>query len=180
MLVRRKLIRERALDLLRRFSITKAPVPVDKIAERLGARIVEQSAPDELSGFVLRDPSKNLVVIGVNAEHHNNRKRFTIGHEVGHYLLHEGERLHIDKRWSGHRIKLRDGKSSTGTNIDEMEANLFAAELLMPVPFLDIDLGKLATQNLSDDEKILKLAEKYEVSEQALTLRLQYLGCIQQ
>ena len=179
MLIRRKMIRERALELLERFAVKQAPVPVDDLARLLGAKVVKQDAPDELSGFVLREPTKGVVIIGVNAKHPPNRQRFTVGHELGHFLLHEGERLHIDKQWTGYQVKLRSEQSSTGTNVDEMEANLFAAELLMPVPFINTDLAKLAPSKLSAEKNIIQLAKKYKVSEQALTLRLTSLGYIQ-
>jgi len=180
MLVKRKHIRERAVDILERFGVRKAPVPVEKLAERLGAKVIAESAPDDLSGFLVRDPHKNLVIIGVNADHHENRRRFTIGHELGHFLLHKGEHFHVDKRGGGYYLNMRDGKSGTRTNIDEMEANLFAAELLMPASFLKDDLKKHSAESISDEERIQTLAEKYKVSEQALTLRLTYLGYIEQ
>ncbi len=180
MLVRRKMIRERALELLERFGVEQAPVPVDDLARRLGAKVVKQDAPDELSGFVLREPTKGVAIIGVNARHHPNRRRFTVGHELGHFLLHEGERLHIDRQWTGYQVKLRSEQSSAGTNVDEVEANLFAAELLMPISFLNTDLAKFARLTLTTEEKIERLANKYEVSQQALTVRLTSLGYIQQ
>jgi Zn-dependent peptidase ImmA (M78 family) len=179
MLIRRKLIRERVVDLLYRFNVKRPPVEVEHLAERLGVAVVRESAEDDLSGFLLRDQRKNHAIIGVNADHHENRQRFTMAHELGHFLLHRGEELHIDKEWSGYRIKLRDSKSSAGTNIDEIEANLFAAELLMPLRFLDADLAKNVPLNI-DDDRIAHLAKRYKVSAQSLTLRLTYLGCIQQ
>ncbi len=180
MLVRRKLIRERAIGLLEQFGIKEAPVPVEELARRLGAKVVRQRAPDELSGFVLREPAKGMVIIGVNAAHHPNRQRFTIGHELGHFLLHQGERLHVDKQWTGYQVKLRSEESGTGTNVDEMEANLFAAELLMPLSFLTADVTKLVVDQKSTEKKIEKLAKRYEVSQQALTVRLTSIGYIQQ
>ena len=168
------------MDLLTRYGIKKAPVPVDKLTERLGVTLVMKNAPVELSGFVLREPGKGRVFIGVNAKHHSNRQRFTIGHELGHFLLHAGEQLHVDRQGAGYQVKLRDEQSSRGTNVDEMEANLFAAELLMPVPFLDVDLAKLAASNRSADQQISDLAKQYGVSEQAMTVRLTSLGYILQ
>jgi Zn-dependent peptidase ImmA (M78 family) len=146
----------------------------------MGVTVVSESADDQLSGFLLRNRKRGHAVIGVNDDHHPNRRRFTIAHELGHFLLHEGEELHIDKVGSGYEIKRRDGKSSAGIDIDEMEANLFAAELLMPVDFLNADLAKLEPVSLSDDEKINLLASRYGVSTQALTLRLTYLGYVSQ
>ena len=60
-----------------------------------------------------------------------------------------------------------------------MEANLFAAELLMPAEFLEKDLADNAAFPLQDEEAIGDLARKYGVSVQALTYRLAYLGHIQ-
>jgi Zn-dependent peptidase ImmA (M78 family) len=174
------LIRKRAAELRERFSVKKAPVDVKELAERMGLVVVPESAPDELSGFLLRDPKKGRAIIGVNANHHPNRQRFTIAHECGHFLLHQGEKLHVDKRESGWLVKLRDGKSAAGTNVDEMEANFFAAELLMPSEWLAADLAKGPPLNIDDEERIKKLAKRYEVSAQALALRLQFLGWIQQ
>lgn len=180
MLIRRNLVRERALALLDRFSIKKAPVDVELIAQRLGIVVVREPADDELSGFLLRDPGRKTSILGVNEKHPPNRQRFTIAHECGHFLLHEGEVLHVDKQWSGYQIRLRDGQSSAGTDVEEIEANLFAAELLMPLRFLDADLEKLAPISLSDEKRIKGFARQYKVSEQALALRLTYLGYIQQ
>lgn len=60
----------------------------------------------------------------------------------------------------------------------EMEANLFAAELLMPKQFLDADLAKLGGLDLFEDEVLRDLAKKYEVSVQAMTHRLTNLEYI--
>jgi len=180
MLIRRKMIRTAALQLLADAEVKKPSVPVKRIAKYLGAKIIESPTDDELSGFVLRDPKRKQTIIGVNANHHPNRRRFTIAHEIGHLVLHAGEELHIDKQWTGYEIKRRDTESSAGTNVDEMEANLFAAELLMPVHFIDVDLAEHAPLHVDDEERIGELAKRYKVSTQALALRLQYLGCIVQ
>ncbi len=80
---------------------------------------------------------------------------------------------------SGLRISLRDGDSSKGTETEEIEANIFAAELLMPVEFLRKDI---ASSKINDEESLKKalgrLAKKYEVSNEALTYRLVNLGYI--
>ena len=158
--------------------VTSPPVPVLDVAEKMGLKVVLKRAEDDLSGFLLRDERHHRTIIGVNRRHHPNRRRFTIAHEIGHYLLHRGEELHVDRVVNGYQIKLRDSHSSEGTEVDEMEANLFAAELLMPIQFIDADLAKYAPLCLSDDDKIKMLSLRYGVSTQALTLRLTYLGCI--
>ena len=71
-------------------------------------------------------------IIGVNSLHHPNRQRYTIAHELGHLELHRQlitSEVHVDK---GFPVLMRDPKSATGTELHEIEANQFAAELLMP------------------------------------------------
>ena len=59
----------------------------------------------------------------------------------------------------------------------EIEANQFAAELLMPVEFLERDIRKIPDE-LAFDEAIRRLAAQYEVSAQAMTIRLSSLGIL--
>jgi Zn-dependent peptidase ImmA (M78 family) len=68
--------------------------------------------------------------------------------------------------------------SSKGEDNDEREANLFAAELLMPAKFLREDLEGVELDLLGDSKFLTDLAKKYSVSLQALTFRLTYLRYI--
>lgn len=176
MAVRRKHIRSMAGRLLEAHGIESAPVEVGKIALALGIRVQYEPAEDELSGFLLRDLSRQKAIIGVNEHHPLNRQRFTIAHELGHLLLHELELLHVDRRF---QINLRDRNSKEGESEEEKEANLFAAELLMPMGFIQQDLAEVDALDLEHDATIAELAKKYEVSVQAMTFRLAYLGYIQ-
>jgi Zn-dependent peptidase ImmA (M78 family) len=81
--------------------------------------------------------------------------------------------VHVDRRYE---IQRRDNKSKEGTDNDEKEANLFAAELLMPEEFLHRDLAELGGIDLADETELKKLAVRYQVSPQALAFRLAYLG----
>lgn len=176
MAVRRKHIRTVAGRLLKAHGIEAPPVEVEQIASMLGIRVQFEPAEDELSGFLLRDLNRQKAVIGVNDRHSDNRKRFTIAHELGHYLLHEQEKLHVDRQF---RINWRDGTSKKGESEEEKEANLFAAELLMPVHFIQQDLSEAEAFDLESDATINELAEAYKVSSQAMTFRLAYLGYLQ-
>lgn len=176
MAIRRKHIRSLIGQLLEAHGIEVAPVPVEVIAPALGIRVQYEPAEDELSGFLLRDLSHQKAIIGVNDRHAKNRQRFTIAHELGHYLLHKQETLHVDRRF---QIQLRDNNSSKGESEEEKEANLFAAELLMPMHFIHKDLEAIEALDLEDDSLIFGLAQKYEVSTQAMTFRLAYLGYVQ-
>jgi Zn-dependent peptidase ImmA (M78 family) len=175
--VRRKFIRDLAEKLLATHCPNGAPVDVEGIAKHYGIKIKLERVDNDLSGFLYRDDSGHAI-IGANRNHHENRRRFTIAHELGHFLLHEAERVHLDSRISGYSLQLRSPESATGENINEREANLFAAEILMPAKFLKKDL-RASTLDLLDDEKLFKeLANKYKVSVQALTIRLNNLGYI--
>ena len=69
------------------------------------------------------------------------------------------------------RINRRDEVSSQATDAEEIEANRFAAELLMPY---DMIMGALmgSALDIEDEEALRELGERYRVSLQALTLRL--------
>ncbi len=178
--VRRKRIQTLVARLLRENAVTRGPVPVERIAESLGLRIKRQATDEDLSGFILRDPKGGRSVIGVNKAHHHNRQRFTIAHELGHYLLHEGSLVHVDRE-RAFKVNLRGDEASKGSDASEKEANLFAAELLMPAPFLQRDLRTSGILDVrGEDDSVLKeWAKKYEVSPQALGFRLMYLGFLQ-
>lgn len=119
---------------------------------------------EDVSGLLVR--SAESAMIGVNASHPEVRKRFTIAHEFGHYMLHAGISAHYDRDY---RINFRSRESSEATNIEEIEANFFAASILMPKHFLDRDQAVMALDN---DEEVAKLAKKYNVSRHAMSLRL--------
>ena len=180
MAVRKKQIKEIVESLLEQHNIRQAPVPVPKLARALNIQIKLDEVDDELSGFLFRDKKAGRAVIGVNKSQHPNRQRFTIAHELGHYMLHEGETVHLDHTRSAVTINLRDSASSTGENDEEREANLFAAELLMPSKFLERDLRGKDLDLLGEDDNFLEdLAKKYKVSTRALTFRLtnlEYIG----
>jgi Zn-dependent peptidase ImmA (M78 family) len=180
--VRKKFIREVAQRVLDEHCPNCPPVKVALIAKRLGIEVKFDSVDDDLSGFLYREPKTGRAVIGVNANHHEHRRTFTIAHELGHFLLHESETVHVDSKKDGYTLQLRNPTSATGANVSEREANLFAAELLMPAKFLAQELRKKDLDLLDDEaqaDSVLKsLAKKCGVSLQALATRLHNLGYI--
>lgn len=173
MAARFALARRRAVDLLRSGKVVEAPVPVELLARLVGATIRYEPFAGELSGMAQRLPS-GASVIGVNSLHADTRRRFTIAHEIGHLLLHTDEDFHIDEKFP---VKLRDEVSSMAIDDHEMEANQFAAELLMPIQFLANDLKQMPV-DIESDELIGKLALRYHVSLQAMTIRLSTPGLL--
>lgn len=175
MAVRRKHIRDLVNRLLEQHRVVGPPVPVEKIVDTLGLELRRAPAEDDLSGFLYRDRHKNTAAIGVNSTHQANRQRFTIGHELGHFLLHDHEGIHVDRRFE---VKLRINRSSEESDDQENEANLFAAELLMPESILKADLAKIEQLDLEDEASLVRLAGKYAVSVQALSFRVANLGLV--
>jgi Zn-dependent peptidase ImmA (M78 family) len=153
---------------------------VEHIATSLGIGIQKTPTEDGLSGFLYRDFAKDRTVIGVNALHPENRQRFTIAHELGHFLLHVRSGVHVDPTESGPHIVFRDGLSSEGTDTAEVEANVFASELLMPAQTVLKDLEEVGPLDLLDDESmeatLTEFAIRYKVSKQAITIRIARLG----
>ncbi|MGN6149479.1 MAG: ImmA/IrrE family metallo-endopeptidase [Rhizomicrobium sp.] len=158
-------IRADVTELLAQLKINSVPVPVERIANLLGARVHYSPFEGELAGMLVR--REGQTVIGVNSLHHSRRQRFTIAHELGHLKYHEGE-IHVDRKL---QINRRDANSSLAVDPEEIEANRFAAELLMPFAHIASDLIALDI-DVEDDDQIRDLAERYAVSAQAMTHRI--------
>ncbi|ABF39231.1 protein of unknown function DUF955 [Candidatus Koribacter versatilis Ellin345] len=166
-------IEQRVEQLLRKYNINDGPVPVERIAEAEGLPIIETAYAGEVSGALIR--SNGMTGIAVNSAHPQTRRRFTVAHELAHFALnHEGE--YIDSRFT---VIRRDGRSSDATDKKEIEANAFAANLLMPTEFLYRDLkpSYRGEAHLSDND-LKMLARKYRVSPLAMQYRLVNLGLL--
>jgi Zn-dependent peptidase ImmA (M78 family) len=161
--------RESAEKLLRKFKVTSPPVPVDKIAKKLGIVLCEFPATDDsVSGAIIKTQGKTIIAI--NPRHHSNRQRFTIAHELGHYFFDKNLSEHVDQDF---RVSWRNEDSSKAIDWSEIRANAFAAELLIPTDFLKADLDSLT--ELSKRTVVL-LATRYKVSPEAMKIRLTNLG----
>lgn len=177
MLVRRKRISSEVNRLLEEYEQSGPPVDIRRIAEVEGIKVVERPSPEaDFSGFYLVE--EGVPVIGINtASANKGRERFTLAHELAHHFLHEQQEgvPHVDRRFV---VKFRNDESSKGEYIEEMEANLFAASLLMPEQFLRRSVSIFTTFDYDDDDLTSKLAEEYGVSKQAITIRLANLGLV--
>lgn len=158
-------IRSKVSDLLRNANVQRPPVPVEKIAEMLKLEVRYSPSSDDVSGTLIRKGKE--LIIGINSNQHPNRQRFTIAHEVGHFVMQKSWQLHVDEDFCINR----DGSN----NSEEIEANRFAAELLMPVELIEIDVSRF---KILDEAVINVLAGRYKVSTQAMQIRLTNLGYI--
>jgi Zn-dependent peptidase ImmA (M78 family) len=159
-----------ARNLLETLGIQTVPVPLEKVGEHFGAIIRFAPLDEELSGIIfIRD---GIPIIGINAIHHPNRQRFTLAHEFGHLVLHKHlitSMVHVDKKLP---YFMRDAKSASGTDKIEIEANQFAAELLMPEAILLQEIQREAF-DIDDEAPLEELARKFRVSKQAMGHRIQ-------
>jgi len=154
----------------------KSPKDIDvkKIAKKLGVNIKPEDLVFDISGlFVLKD---GKAYIRYNNSESNERQRFTIAHELGHFILHkDSNSLFVDYNNNKEKVMFRNFDSSTGEIKKEREANAFAASLLMPNHFIRQEI-----KNAPDNDKdiVSYLAKKFRVSEQAMNFRLANLGFV--
>ena len=136
-----------ARNLLRDAGVVETPVSLWKIIKHVQLKnnlaVMPYNFGEKISGMLVM--ADENATIGYNNEQHWHRRRFTIGHELGHLLM-------------GHVC------SNDASDHREQEANEFAAELLMPLALLKNDYRKT---------KVLKeLAKQYTVSEEAMCRHL--------
>ena len=152
-----------ARRLITELGIKGPPVNVNQIARHFGVDVREEVFPDDISGALHRGPVR--AVIAVNSTHPLHRRRFTVAHELGHFLLHHDAPAYYDHQ---HQVGVHFRARVTGTTWDpkEVEANRFAAELLMP--------RRLLLARVGDREAVdaAELADEFNVSPQAMTYRL--------
>lgn len=169
---------KKAIKLLESLNIDQLPIPVDDIAKSLNITISNEPFEGNISGVLYRDETHTI--IGVNSKESPKRQRFTIAHEIGHFTLHEGEQVFVDQDFS---VTFRDNNSSKGNNLTEIEANAFAASLLMPEHLVKkvyettIHYG---VDPFSDNhqEEVALLAKIFNVSQTSMLIRLTKLGLL--
>ena len=137
------------------------PVSVIAICKALKLRVYRiPEWPDELSGKIQRDAKlggRSGFAIFVNSDHVKTRQRFTIAHEVAHFVLHRsliGDGITDDALY---RSRL--------SNTLEAEANRLAADILMPRHLVKEEIERGA-------DSVQELASRFEVSLCAMSIRL--------
>jgi Zn-dependent peptidase ImmA (M78 family) len=151
---------------------TSIPVNVEAIAPRHNAHVVLENFSEDISGILVR--KGDTAMIAVNASDSPLRRRFTVAHELGHLVLsHKGE-IFVDK----HVVNKR---ASSGQFVDpqEIEANQFAASLLMPREELVEHFGELVERHRNPVIITELLASTFKVSRAAMGIRLVNLGLME-
>lgn len=132
-------------------------MPVGEICDKLGLGVEFKKLEEGHSGYF--DSERKIIV--VNDNYPATRNLFTIAHEIGHYVLHDGTQNRFDKYHDYSPEEL----------VREKEANNFAGELLMPkYKFLEV-FNQL-------EGNIKNIAERFGVSQRAVEVRGFCLGLI--
>jgi len=148
-------IRRQAAHLLDSAGISHEPVSLRDVVSALNLELVKRTREPFTSEAAL-EPLGDGRAIVLNGSADAGRRRFTIAHEIGHFVLHAENGGAIHEAGRG----------------EEREADAFAAELLMPE-----HLVREAVREQGLDA--IRLADRFEVSRQAMQTRLRGLGLLE-
>lgn len=158
---RTSFVRKAARDLLKQCNISEPPIDLRVVAEKLGLGYEEVDYfPDDVEALIVAMDDRTVAVVNKNFP--KNKRRFTLAHELCHHYLHKDrsvleETTTIDSpSTSGHDPSAKDPF--------EVEAEIFAGELLIPLTILKKHYKPGFTAN--------DIARIFEVSEAAASVAL--------
>jgi Zn-dependent peptidase ImmA (M78 family) len=152
---------------------SSAPVNVEAIIRDLGIELNKNAdLDDEIAGQIEKIGGERYK-ISSNKKDHYFRKRFTLAHELGHYLLHSDliQDKFVDNKMYNYNDKMYRLYNKGISQFHETQANKFAATLLMPE-----DLVRECWRLTAPD--LRKMANDFQVSPKAMEIRLQGLGLL--
>lgn len=156
-------------------SFTKAPVDLYKICALYDIAVEEQDYFSEPTlGKIYIKNQKATIVINSYENTLEQRKRFTIAHELGHFFLHLNaeQSSFIDNQQTMSRTE-------SYWHPIEAQANDFAARLLMPLELIIKEAEELVKdEDIEEENFITELANTFKVSKIAMTYRLKNIGII--
>jgi Zn-dependent peptidase ImmA (M78 family) len=143
------------------------PVPVHEIAYALDIVQIRDSPANGFEGALVMMPDRGTGSIAVNASSSPQRRRFTIAHELGHFLNPWHQPIGSDSRFECTRADLltswRDMPPDAGRRRrQEAEANRFAIELLAPARRL-----RQYVSGIPDLERVVALSKALDISKEA-------------
>ena len=136
------------------------PVPLEAIAALGGIKDIKELTTDGFEGMLLTNPEKSEGVIAVKANGNPQRRRFTLGHELGHYFLPWHRQTSFSCTAANIKEMAPDSKAARGVEM-EAEANAFASEILMPS---SVFKKKLRAFGDPDIEQVVRLSEAFDAS----------------
>jgi len=155
--------------IFRQISDIPIPVPIEEIARALNIRDIRHLETTGFEGGLITDAERAEGVILVNAANRLERRRFTLGHELGHFLCpwHEPQ---ANNGFLCSSSDMRNMVAPKGDRRAEMEiqANRFSVLMLMPAVHITRDLKRKAGVDIAH---ILALATSYQTSKEATARR---------
>jgi Zn-dependent peptidase ImmA (M78 family) len=156
--VRNQFVRQMARKILAESKVKSPPVDLLQILSTHGIAYEEvEDFPDTVDALIVEDGPK--IYAAVNARQHPHRRRFSLAHELGHYFMHRDgmpeEPITIDNPPS-------DDLGAATKSPAEIEADLFAGELLVPLEMLKPHVQK----------GIPELSKLFLVSEQVISIAI--------
>lgn len=148
-------------EILRQNPQLPVPVPIEELARCAGISKIEAVGSTGFEGALIANDTKSDGLIFYNSQVPRPRQRFTIGHELGHFLLPW-------HRQSNFQCSAEDISSRTNKGW-ELEANQFSAELLMPTALLERRLSPSKEFELND---ISRVREDFGTSMESTTRRV--------
>ena len=160
-------VERRAKEILTQHRLYSVPVDPVLLASELGVTINNAKFADDSWAALIakRDHTTRILVEQSDPPY---RKRFSIAHELGHHFLHlleDGEI--VDKRADMFRQREPDTGSMSEGRLREIQANWFAAALLMP--------SELVRAEWRRNPSIKHMATLFNVSEEAMGYRIDTL-----
>jgi Zn-dependent peptidase ImmA (M78 family) len=139
------------------------PVPLERIACAVGITDLIPQTTSSFEGVLVTDDAKSIGSIAYNEASRPERRRFTIAHEIGHFLIPWHDASAQCAIADMGVLRSQDTRKSK-----EAEANRFAAALLTPATLFTRDVQRLGAP---ETEHILALATKYRVSKEMAARR---------
>ena len=167
----------------------KCSIDIEDLMKAHNIYYFPKELPDNISGASMITKNEKKIIV-VNQTHPETRKKFTIAHELGHLLLGHDTALNTqdaglgDAQHDPSQILFRDDKTSEGSDWREVEANHFAASLLMPREILNKEIQKLIkaqskfSKSYLSESDVWELAGLFKVSPISMSIRLSRLGFI--
>jgi Zn-dependent peptidase ImmA (M78 family) len=158
-----KRIQDPTKGILHRY-LSEYPVLLGQLAKELGVSIKVSSMNTGVSGQITREDGHYL--IRVNRHEARERQRFTIAHELAHFLLHKSV---IDSSPDGIKdnVLYRSGEPER----IEYEANRLAADIVMPMALVQKVLQE-EFDGVVTEATIESLAARFKVSKAVMEIRL--------
>jgi Zn-dependent peptidase ImmA (M78 family) len=153
-------------------SQTDHRIDVVGLAKKLGLNVYSIDLPDDLSGDIKKNPETGDIFIEVNRNHPITRQRFTVAHEIAHFVKHPKE---LAKK--GQLDRSNTFKDDNEIEL-ENEADREAAAILMPEYLVD-DYFKTkcwSKKTKFDSEMISEIADGFRVSRAMAITRLRDIG----